>query len=292
MPKFILLPVSGLAADAAAYATALAVARLFDGHLAILHVRPDVQREIAALAAADMGMAAGLDATLARLEQEAASRARVAEEAWRQFHEAHHIAPSDQPGSAGITTEFLTETGIEADWVATCGRAADLVVAGRSRDGEAGALDMIEAALLETGRPVLIAADPASSAAPIVLDGTIGIAWKDDKQASAAVSAALPFIRRAKRVLIFTVDEGHDPADRSATRLAHTLRWHNDNVAVKLLPRGTRPPASVLLEAATEIGCDLLVVGAYGHGRLREAVFGGFTRAVLDAAPLPVLMAH
>ncbi|MBN8901048.1 MAG: universal stress protein, partial [Rhodospirillales bacterium] len=49
---------------------------------------------------------------------------------------------------------------------------------------------------------------------------------------------------------------------------------------------------AVLLEAAAELGCGLLVMGGYGHGRLREAVFGGFTRAVLQAAPMPVLMAH
>jgi nucleotide-binding universal stress UspA family protein len=292
MPKFILLPVSGRASEAAAYATALAMARLFDGHLAVLHVRPDVQREIAALAAADMGMAAGLDATLSQLEQAATSREQAAEAAWRQFCAAQAITPLPRPGPAGVTTEFFKECGNEADWVGTHGRVADLIVAARSHDDGAGTLDVIEAALLETGRPVLIAPDPPSSAEPIVLDGTIGIAWKDNKQAAIAVASALPLIQRARRVLIFTVEEGQASPDRSATRLAHTLRWHNDNVAVKLLPKGSGSAASALLDAATELGCGLLVTGGYGHTRLREAVFGGFTRAILDAAPLPVLMAH
>lgn len=292
MPKLILLPAAGRPADAPAYATALAAARLFEGHITVLHVRVDVQREVAALAAADMGMATGLDATMARLEQEAEERERAAAAGWRAFCEQNAVVVAERPGPAGVTAEFLAETGREADWVAAHGRTADLVVAGRGREGGVANLDVIEAALLDTGKPVLIAPDqmPASGFAP--LDGTVGIAWKDTKEAAAAVSAALPFIRRARRVLIFTVDEAADPPDRSPARLAHALRWHNANVAVKLLPKSTRAPAVVLLEAAAEMACGLLAMGGYGHARLREAVFGGFTRAVLDDAPLPVLMAH
>ncbi|MDR3535781.1 MAG: universal stress protein [Acetobacteraceae bacterium] len=289
MPKLILLPVRGQASDAPAYATALAAARLFDGHISVLHVRPDVQRDVAALAAADMGMATGLEATLTRLEVEANAREQAAVAAWRGFAGRNAIVLEDRPGTPGLSTEFLTETGNEADWVAEHGRTVDLVVAGRGESGSA--LDVIEAALLDTGKPVLIAAAAVPTSGP-TLDGTVAIAWKDCKEAAAAVSAALPFIRRAGRVLIFTVDEGADQADRSPARLAHALRWHNGNVAVKLLPKDTRPPATALLAAVTSIGCDLLVMGGYGHARLREAVFGGFTLAVLDDAPLPVLMAH
>jgi nucleotide-binding universal stress UspA family protein len=289
MPKLMLLPVRGDASDAAPYATALAAARLFEGHITALHVRPDVQRDVAALAASDMGMATGLDATLIRMETEADAREQAAAAAWRDITERHGVVATDQPGSPGVTTEFLTEVGYEADWVAEHGRLTDLVVAGRGHAGSA--LDAIEAALLETGKPVLIAPAEVAASGP-VMDGTIGIAWKDCKEAAAAVSAGMAFIRRAKRVLIFSVDEGSERTDRSPARLAHALRWHNTNVAVKLLPKDGRPPATALLAAAAELGCDLLVMGGYGHARLREAVFGGFTRAVLDHAALPVLMAH
>lgn len=289
MPKLILLPVRGRASDVPAYVTALAAASLFDGHIVALHIRPDVQRDVAALAAADMGMATGLEATLTRLENEANVREQAAAAAWRDFAGRNAIILADRPGSPGLSTEFLTETGNEADWVAEHGRLADLVVAGRGESGSG--LDVIEAALLDTGKPVLIAAATAPASGP-ALDGTVAIAWKNSREAAAAVSAALPFIRRARRVVIFTVDEGVDPPDRSPAHLAHALRWHNDDVVVKLLSKDTRAPAAALLAAAASTGCDLLVMGGYGHARLREAVFGGFTLAVLDDAPLPVLMAH
>ncbi len=289
MPKLILLPVRGLPSDAPAYATALAAARLFDGHITALHIRPDVQRDVAALAAADMGMATGLEATLTRLEKEANVREQAAVAAWRDFAGRNAIVLAERPGSPGLSTEFLTETGNEADWVAEHGRLADLVVAGRGDNGSG--LDVIEAALLDTGKPVLIAAATEPEPGP-ALDGTVAIAWKNTKEAAAAVSAALPFIRRASRVVIFTVDEGGDQADRSPARLAHALRWHNGEVEVKLLPKDASSPAAALLAAAASSGCNLLVMGGYGHARLREAVFGGFTLAVLDDSPLPVLMAH
>jgi nucleotide-binding universal stress UspA family protein len=284
MPKLILLPVRGDASDRQAYATALAAARLFDSHIAVLHVTPDVEREMAALAAADMGTATGMDATLSRLEADAEVREQAAAAAWRVFGKQAGIAMTDRPGEAGVTTEYLTEIGDSADWVAEHGRVADLVVTARGDD--ATGLDLIEAALLNTGRPVLVAYGDQP-----VFDGTIGIAWKDGKEAAAGVAAALPFIQRARRVLIFTVNEG-GARDHSAARLAHALRWHAADVAVKLLPDENRPPAETLLAASVAHGCGLLAMGGYSHARLREAMFGGFTRSVLDHAPLPVLMAH
>ena len=107
-----------------------------------------------------------------------------------------------------------------------------------------------------------------------------------------AVRAAMPFLRQADHVTIFTVPETDGPEDKSHLRLVKMLRWHNPNVSIQVLPEHTRPPVAVLLDAAVQAGCGLLVMGGYGHTRLREAVFGGFTRAILEAAPLPVLMAH
>ena len=105
-----------------------------------------------------------------------------------------------------------------------------------------------------------------------------------------AVAAALPFIRKASGVVILTVPESDDP-DPSVARLARALRRHN-SVEVRSLPRGSAEPVEVLLKAAEDAKATLLVMGGYGHTRLREAVFGGFTRAVMENAPMPVLMAH
>ena len=93
-------------------------------------------------------------------------------------------------------------------------------------------------------------------------------------------------------MIAFTVEEDPGAGDRSDRRLLRALRWSNPNTGVQTLKRRGRPPVEVLLQAATAAGSTLLAMGCYGHGRLREAVFGGFTRAVLEHAPLPVLMAH
>ena len=150
-------------------------------------------------------------------------------------------------------------------------------------------LGLMEAALMDTGRPVLINGENTS----LVLDGTVAIAWKNTREAASAVAAALPFLRLAKRVIVFTVEEETpDDVDKSHLRLVHALRWHNANTGSQVLRHESRPAVRVLLDALIREKCDLLVMGGYGHTRLREAVFGGFTRAVLEAAALPVLMAH
>lgn len=288
MPKVILMPATGTDADSAVFATGLGAARLFDAHLVALHVRPDIRREIASLAAADMGMTAGLDATMTRMEQEAAAREIAAAKSWREFCQANAITGAESPGPAGVTGEWQSETGVEADWLAEYGRAADLIVAGRHREMGIVAMDVLEAALMDTGKAVLIAPEVA----PAPLDRIVAIAWKDTREAAKAVTAALPFVRKAARVLVFTVQESpDDDADKSALRVARALRWHNGEVEVRALQKGDTA-VTTLLTAADDAKASMLVMGGYGHTRLREAVFGGFTRAVLERAPIPVLMAH
>ena len=291
MPKVILLPLAGTEADRVAEGAALAVAQAFSAHVTALHIRRDSRRDLASLASADMGMASGLDSILEKMDEDIINREKSAEDTWRDTCAKAGIALAEQAhGQTEATQEFVSEMGEAADWVAEYGRAADLVVIGRVRESGLLDLDLMEAALMDTGRPVLI---PAEQGVP-VLDGTIAIAWKNTRESAGAVAAALPFIRRAKRVIVFSVEEAEesDAVDKSHLRLVRALRWHNPNTGSQVLRHESRPPVRVLLDALAREHCDMLVMGAYGHTRLREAVFGGFTRAVLDEAPLPVLMAH
>ncbi len=287
MSHFILVPATGEDADAPVFATALAAARMLDGHLAFLHVRPDMRQEIAAFSAGDFGIGAGIDKAIAVLEEDADTREQAAVKSWQAFCARESIVQTDSPGPKGITAEWLSEIGNLPAWLAEHGRAADLIVSGRGRTDTGAALDVIESALLETGRPVLIA--PETTPGP--LNDVVAIAWKDTAEAASAVAAATPLILTARRVVIFTVEEAAEE-DRSPRRLLRSLRWHNPNTSLECLKRNGETPATVLLEAATKAHASLLVMGGYGHTRLREAVFGGFTRAVLEQAPLPVLIAH
>ena len=291
MPKLILLPLTGVEADRATEATAIALGQAFGAHLTGLHVRRDVRRDIAALASADMGMGTGLDAIMNRMEEDVANREQNAERTWRDACAKAGISLAEQPNAQAVATfEFASETGEETDWLAEYGRAADLIVVGRVREADMLDIDLMEAALMDTGRPVLIAAETGVP----VLDGTVAIAWKNAREAAGAVAAALPFIRRAKRVIVFSVEEEDAPdlVEKSHLRLVRALRWHNPNTGSQVLRHESRPAVRVLLDALAREKCDLLVMGGYGHTRLREAVLGGFTRAVLEKAPVPVLMAH
>jgi nucleotide-binding universal stress UspA family protein len=291
MPRIVLLPVSGSTADPEVFAMALTIARSFDSHLVALHVRPDVRRDIASLAASDGGMTAGIDTMIDRMEADADAREKAASDGWQAFCSENNIAAADTPREKGVTSEWVTEVGVEADWLAEYGRAADLVVVGRGEEKWGPDYVLMEAALMDTGKPVLIA-PRAAGATMAPVSGVVGIAWKDTREAGGAVRAAMPFLRAAGQVIVFVVPEHGEDSDKSHLRLVRMLRWHNPNITIQALSGGDRAPVALLLDAAAKASCGLLVMGGYGHTRLREAVFGGFTRAVLEAAPLPVLMAH
>ncbi len=158
------------------------------------------------------------------------------------------------------------------------------------RDTEAGH-DLIEAILFQSGRPLLLT--PERLTHPLL--ATIVVAWKDTPEAAHAVAAATPLIEQAERVMVCKTDEDvHDDdpeRDSSCARLVRTLLRHNRHVTARHVASDGREPVDTLIDAIAD-EASLLVTGAYGHGRLREAVFGGFTRRVSSDGNLPVLLAH
>jgi nucleotide-binding universal stress UspA family protein len=288
MSRYVLVPVTGADTDEPVFVTALAVARLLPAHLEFLHVRADVQETLTAMASADTGGGIGFGQILETLEQEVASRQKKAELAFRDFCEREHLLVSAELSAPLPSAEWRIETGDEPTWLAAHGRAADLLVVGRAHDGEAVAMDVLEAALMTTGRPAMIAPAQARTAR----SGVVAIAWKDKPEAARAVAAAQPFLQMADRVVILSVTEDARADERSCERLRHALSWQNPRISVQCLQHGDRSAVDTLLAAAAAANADLLVMGGYGHSRVREVMFGGFTRRVLSHADLPVLMAH
>jgi len=141
--------------------------------------------------------------------------------------------------------------------------------------------------LFGSGRPVLISPATALAALP----ETIIIAWKATPEAARAVGVAMPLLSTAKQILIITVAEDQGLSDEEGARLLTSLRWHGFNVSMRRLPPGPQGAASTLLAAAAEQAA-LVVMGAYGNSRLRQWIFGGFTRYILRGAEVPVLMMH
>jgi nucleotide-binding universal stress UspA family protein len=278
--KTVLVPATGDPGDSILFDAALTIARAFAAHIDVLHVRVDP------IDAAAVG-----DSVLTTLLDQIARDAAAREAAVKQWFDGAcaradvpvRDAPPDRDAAA--SAQWHVETGDDARSVAAFGMFADLILAARAEENDVTNRMVLEAALLETGRPLLI---PSENATQPLIGGTVAIAWKATAQAAHAVAAAMPFLRRARDIVVMTVDEGDrgDSADRLIRHLAwHGLRaWHEHH-------RAGRDAAETLLAAAAR-NAGLLVMGGYGHSRLREWVFGGFTRQVLEEAPLPVLLAH
>ena len=287
MFKNLLVPTTGGSGDAAVFATARLAAQAFGAHIEFLHVRVDTTEVLMGMTAGGVGGGDAVQAVIDRMEAEAEATATATRQAVADSLAAAGIALRDEPDGTGPSAQISQETGSQSAWVAQYGRFADLVLMGRGGPDD-GAAETLEAALMDTGKPLLIA--PAT--APASLGKRIVIAWKDTPEAARAVSCALPFIGQADQVTIVTVLDDADAKDESGSRLLRALRWHNKAVEVRTLLRGSASAADVLHREAEALGADLMVMGGYSHSRLREVVFGGFTRRTLGSAGIPVLMAH
>ncbi len=287
MIKTILVPATGNQTDDAVFASALAVARGFNAHLNFLHIRVDAGAMVAAMATDGSG-AAMVGGLVERVDEEAARREDTAKQLFQRFCERERLVIEDTPAAQqSPTAQWLRQIGEEAYWIREYGRAADLLVIGHPADDQGVSIDTIEAALVGTGRPVLIV-----PAAPLVsVPETIVVAWKAAPEAARAVTAAMPLLSKAKQILIVTVAEEEGLSDQEGARLMTSLTWHGLNATTRHLRPDRLGAADTLLAAAAEEGA-LLVMGAYGHNRLREWIFGGFTERVLRGAVVPVLMMH
>ena len=287
MFRNLLVSATGRPGDAAVFATARLVAEAFGAHLEFLHVRIDTNEVLMNITAGGFGGGDVVQAVVDRIETEADVQAAAARAAVEAMLEAAGIAARDGPGGAAPSAEFSQEQGSESGWVSQYGRFADITVMGRGTAEDAGQATL-EAALMDTGKPLLIA--PAE--APASLGRRIVIAWKDTPEAARAVSGALAFIGRAEQVTVVTVADDADSIDASGMRLVRALRWHNGATRLRQVVRGDTGALEVLHRELAAASADLLVMGGYSRSRLREVVFGGFTRSTLGAASVPVLMAH
>jgi len=167
-------------------------------------------------------------------------------------------------------------------------RLFSATVVGRPGTGDgAPRMTTFETALFESGRPILL----APPAPPRSLGDAVLIAWNGSTETARAVAFSMPFLRRASRVLVLSVEGGMVPGP-SAQDLAQALACEGVSAAHRALPAGRRTPGETFLAEAKEFGCDLFIKGAYTQSRLRQMIFGGVTSHVLAQADIPVLMAH
>lgn len=277
-----ILTVLTAAADAAlAIGSAARLARAQDAHLDILVLGVDRTQ---------LGYSyIGAGAVLMEVATERAeSEARTTEAAAR-------AALAAEGGDLRWALEAaVTQIGALTGVVAQRARFADLVVlprpygAGKGADSEA----VVEAALFDAKVPVLVL--PAAGLPEGALPRRVILAWNQSAEAMAATRAALPLLKGADLVDITVVDPPPHGPERSdpGGLLCQMLVRHGVRAEVSVLARSLPRVSEVLARHATDQNADLLVMGAYGHSRFREAILGGATRNMLEQAELPVLMAH
>jgi nucleotide-binding universal stress UspA family protein len=293
MFKTILTHMTGTDCDQPTLTTALQVARLFSGHLECLRVMADPAALVMQAAQMDLVTSMMLADALTVVEQqnrEGTQRARVT---LAEFCKREDIVFSDKPlASHGVTAHWREKTGDEFDELTSQARFQDLVVmaGGAERKGRL-APEGIGQIIVGGGRPVLLAAQKPRKS----ITKTIAIAWKDTAEAARAVTAAMPLLSKAERIEVLSANEEDKAAIACldcSNSVVQQLRWHGLNAYGHFVIPAGRTVSNAILETAHGFNADLLVMGGYGHSRLREFIFGGFTRHVLDGVDLPVLLFH
>ncbi|RAI56105.1 universal stress protein [Roseicella frigidaeris] len=257
------------------------LARRHDAHLVGLFV---VDALLPAFAMADAGNSAPLVGQV--LDQLRADALRAGAGVEAGFRDAMR--------REGLAGEWRLVEGALPEVLALHARYADLAILGQT-DPEAsppGAAQSVERVLFAAGRPVLLVPHDGSFES---LGRHVLVGWNASREAARAVADALPILAAAERVTVLAVNPGDAPGAHGAepgADIALHLARHGVKAEVEHVTASGLPDGVSLLNRAAELGPDLLVVGAYGHSRLRELALGGVTRTLLREMTVPVLMSH
>ena len=197
-------------------------------------------------------------------------------------------------GAPSISSEVRLVDRPSVDAVIGHGRTSDLVIVGQSRRDDTDATtarDLPEQVVLHAGRPVLV----VPCAKPLHAFGRkVLVAWDGSREAAVALRAALPLLSKAASVALVSLHAGAASQDEGDLLIPQTLAWlrrHGIQANATQQPEA-RGFADALLSRAAQDEAGLIVMGGYGHTRIREWVLGGVTQAVFEHMDVPILMAH
>jgi nucleotide-binding universal stress UspA family protein len=220
------------------------------------------------------------------IESSRAESERAAKSAIARFEEAAR--------RSGISVEHrmvdATLVGA-ADLFGRAARRYDLAVVPQAAPKGVGGEDLvIEATLFQSGRPVIVV--PYIQKAGLTLERVL-VGWDGSRTAARAIGDALPFLTRAKAVdLVIVATERAQRDEITGAAMAQHLARHDVRVDVKRIVASDTDVANTILSHAADVAADFLVMGGYGHSRLREFILGGATRGILQSMTIPVLMSH
>ncbi|MEP1931868.1 MAG: universal stress protein [Roseibium sp.] len=277
MPIKDILTVLDLSGEQPAAKYALEFARSYDSHVTGLAV--SFEPVVPAFAAAPMPV----DYLQAAHDQAIAA----AKESKGQFDEFARLAGVNYESRLA---EILTGGPLE-NVLVHC-RMTDLVVIGQSSPDNPEPMRelMIETVLFESGVPVLVVPYIGSKA---FQPKNVLVGWDGSSTATRAIHAALPVLEKSEKITVLVIqkDKGSTQGQPGAD-VANYLARHNMNVTIEVVSNPQTGVADTVLNHVSDNGNDLVVMGGYGHSRMREFLFGGATREILEAMTVPILMAH
>ena len=275
MLKDVVVNLSGRASLDFAADYAISIAATFGAHvtgIAFLYepVIPD-------------GTLGGVPVDLIELQRE--ENSKIARDAIGRFE-----AGVKKSGVAAETRRLDATFGGAATLFAQIARRFDISVVGQAQR-EQGATDelIIEGALFESGRPVIVV--PYIQKCGLTLERVL-VCWDGGRTAARAVADAMPFLTRAKAVDLVIVAEERKNDEVTGVRMSEHLARHGASVSVKRIAKGDLSVQDAILSYAADSSADFMVMGGYGHSRLREFILGGVTRSILNSMTVPVLMSH
>ncbi len=254
------------------------LAARFDAHLVGLYVRPRFEAPIFSDGSLAMdALYRNYEAAVKTDETAAAALFKGAVEGKSQPHEWH------------------TADGYADEALADFAHGADLVVVGQTEPEPSamGALsDLPERLALATERPVLVVPHIGVTSSP---GKTVLLCWNGRREAGRAAADALPLLEKADKVIVLTIDPPKGLEDEEPTSAASTVTWLERHGVKALLQRDSAADADVgdiILSRAADSSADLVVMGVYGHSRMREMMLGGASRTILASMTVPILIAH
>lgn len=286
--RVTLAPLFHTSADSRTLDAAFGIAKRFGGHVEAVFVRPDPLKTIPMVGE-------GISADTIRQLMESAAHAieqqRDATKAkFDQACEAADIALIDRPDRTADrpSVAWSESTGQNEDIVPEKALLSDLVVFPCAVSDMAPALrPTFETVLLKSRRPILLAPNEGSA----LIGRKVAIAWNGTPEAASALSAAMPFLDTGTAAHLLTAISSRTDADKP-DGAADYLAWHGIRCERHVVEPEGGPVGAALMKKAVDIGADLLVMGGYGHHRLRERILGGVTHHVLNHAEQPILIAH
>ena len=284
MMRSILLPFHDDDIDQAALDTALLIAGQYQSYIEGLFVWQPPQ----IIAGAGEGITLYGD-YVTQIAAEGRQMAGEARERFKAIMESRSIQTNvGDTDLQGVRAGWYEGEGLEDRVVGDYGRTFDLIVISRTGKPASGDWNATcEAALFESGRPIILAPPQA----PSQLGKRILIAWNSSTETARTIAFGMPFLEHAEEIIVLTVEEETVPGP-SGEQMARCLLRNGLNVSAKTVQQKGRAIGQAILDEVAEQNSDLLFKGAYTQSRLRQMIFGGATRRILSHATIPVFMAH